>query len=236
MITFVAQASTSSGNLYTLDDSYTKIILECGLPISKIRKLLGFKISEYSGALCTHLHADHSQGAKGLVDSCVDLWASKETIEATGLTGHHRAHEVKPMDVFVIGTWTIKAFDTEHDCEGCLGFYMVNSLNEGILFATDTAYVKYRFNNLHTIAIECNYDLDLLNESIEEGRVDRAAKPRIMHSHASLETVKEMLLANNLSKLREVHLLHISSRNGLTELFKEEIQKIVGVPVYIAGE
>ena len=234
MLNFCSYASSSSGNMYSIDDSKTKLILEPGLPISKIKRRLGFKLSEYSGALCTHLHKDHSQGAKGMVESCIDLWTSKETIEAVGLSDHHRVHEIKPMDTFTIGTWKIKAFDTIHDCEGCLGFYMVNSLNEGLLFATDTAYIKYRFNNLHTIAIGCNFDIDLLNSNIESGIVDRAAKSRIMHSHASLETIKDMLMANDLSKVKEIFLLHLSDRNSSAADFKRQIQEITGVEVHVA--
>ncbi|HEM1811409.1 TPA: MBL fold metallo-hydrolase, partial [Listeria monocytogenes] len=52
-------------------------------------------------------------------------------------------------------------------------------------------------------------------------------------SHFSLENVKEFLNANDLSQLREIHLLHISSSNGDPNMFKNEIQALTGVPVYV---
>ncbi len=37
---FSALASGSTGNLYTLEDAETRIIIECGLPYKQIQKLL----------------------------------------------------------------------------------------------------------------------------------------------------------------------------------------------------
>jgi phosphoribosyl 1,2-cyclic phosphodiesterase len=81
--------------------------------------------------------------------------------------------------------------------------------------------------------VGCNYSLDLLNESISNEVTDVSAKSRIMHSHASLETVKTMLKENSLDNVEEIHLLHISSRNGDPERFKKEIQELTGKEVYV---
>jgi phosphoribosyl 1,2-cyclic phosphodiesterase len=51
----------------------------------------------------------------------------------------------------------------------------------------------------------------------------------------SLKTVKDMLRANDLSQVKEIHLLHLSDRNSSAKLFKKEIQELTGKPVYIAG-
>ncbi|EDO0821657.1 MBL fold metallo-hydrolase, partial [Listeria monocytogenes] len=56
---------------------------------------------------------------------------------------------------------------------------------------------------------------------------------RVLQSHFSLENVKDFLKANDLSQLREIHLLHISEKNGDKERFKKEIQAMTGVPVYV---
>ncbi|MCP7855473.1 hypothetical protein JKR18_02825, partial [Listeria monocytogenes] len=57
-------------------------------------------------------------------------------------------------------------------------------------------------------------------------------KKRVLQSHFSLENVKDFLKANDLSHLREIHLLHISEKNGDPERFKNEIQAMTGIPVY----
>jgi len=56
MITFKSYASSSKGNLYTVDNGKTKIMLECGLPIKKIKEKLGFRVHEISACLISHEH------------------------------------------------------------------------------------------------------------------------------------------------------------------------------------
>jgi hypothetical protein len=51
----------------------------------------------------------------------------------------------------------------------------------------------------------------------------------------NLQTVKGFLQANDLSRVQEIHLLHLSAANSDGVLFKREIQKTTGKPVTIAG-
>lgn len=157
---------------------------------------------------------------------------SAETAEALGVSAHHRVYPIQEWEGhYTIGTWWLSPFDAVHDTP-CLGFYLISG-DERLLYLTDSAYCRYKFPGLTQIMVSANYDLDLLNANIESGKIDRAAKARLMHSHASLSTIKELLRANDLSKLKEVHLLHLSSRNADAERFKKEIGEIVGVPVYV---
>ena len=52
----------------------------------------------------------------------------------------------------------------------------------------------------------------------------------------ALENVKDILKANDLSKVNEIYLIHLSDGNSNAEQFKREIQELTGKPVYIAGE
>ena len=58
---------------------------------------------------------------------------------------------------------------------------------------------------------------------------------RIMESHFSLEHAIGMLKANDLTRLEEIHLIHLSSQNSNAKYIKSEIQKVTGVPVYVGG-
>jgi phosphoribosyl 1,2-cyclic phosphodiesterase len=60
-----------------------------------------------------------------------------------------------------------------------------------------------------------------------------AHKKRVMRSHFSLDNVKEFLRANDLSKVKEIHLLHLSDGNSDEARFKREIQELTGKPVFI---
>ena len=113
---------------------------------------------------------------------------------------------------------------------------MLASGGEKLLFITDSFYCRYRFAGLTRIMIECNHSYEILNRNVESGALPQAMEKRLMQSHFSLERVKEFLQANDLSRLQEIHLLHLSDGNSDAVQFKREIQQLAGKPVYIAGE
>jgi len=163
----------------------------------------------------------------------IDCYMSRGTAEALGLSGH-RLHIIKAKQQFRIGTWTILPFETQHDAAEPLGFLLANQAGEKCLYLSDTMYCKYRFHGLTHVAIECNYSLDILKRNVEAGVVPKELKGRILKSHFSLENVKKFLQANDLSKVQEIWLLHLSEQNSCEKRFKEEVQKITGKPTYIA--
>ena len=178
-------------------------------------------------------YADHSKAVKDIMRAGIDCYISAGTAEALGLSGH-RLNIIKAKQQFRIGTWTILPFETQHDAQEPLGFLLANQDGEKLLYATDTYFIRYRFRGLTHIAVECNYSLDILRTNVANGSVEPVLKSRILKSHFSLENVKQFLKANDLSKVREIWLLHLSEQNSCEKRFKEEVQKITGKPTYIA--
>ena len=234
MVNFKSYASSSKGNLYTVDDGTTRLMIECGLPFTKTKEALDFQVSSIDGVLISHCHADHSRAAKDLAKAGLDIYTSKGTIEALGLSGH-RIHAIPAHQQFSLGTWQILSFDTIHDAPEPLSFLLANAMRERLLYVTDSCYLKYRFKNLSVIAIECNHSAAALKENVAAGIVPRAVRSRIIQSHFSIENVKQFLRVTDLSKLQEVHLLHLSDSNANAQQFKREIQALCGKEVYIAG-
>jgi phosphoribosyl 1,2-cyclic phosphodiesterase len=178
-------------------------------------------------------YADHSKAVKDIMRAGIDCYMSRGTAEALGLSGH-RVHIIKAKQQFRIGTWAVLPFDTQHDVAEPLGFLLANQDGERLLYATDTYFIRYRFRGLTHIAVECNYSLDILRTNVEAGTVDKALKNRILKSHFSLENVKRFLQANDLSKVQEIWLLHLSDGNSDEARFKREIQELTGKMVFIA--
>lgn len=232
MMRFDVLASGSGGNCYRISDGQTELLLECGISLRQIREGLDFGLSSIAGCLLSHEHLDHSKACGPVLYTGVDIYASQGTIDALGLSGH-RVHAVKVLHPFTIGTWTVLPFDTEHDAAEPLGFVLTSGADKA-LFATDTAYIRYRIPGLTHVLIECNYDLDVLNRSVREGKVQPVVKRRIVRNHMSLQRVKDFLQANDLSAVRQIWLLHLSNDNSDAERFKHEIQQITGKEVYIA--
>lgn len=231
MVSFDSFASSSGGNLYRVTDGTSSLLLECGLQIKKIRKALGHKLHEVGACLVTHEHTDHSKAAKDIMTAGIDLYCSRGTAEALGIASHHRTRIIEAMRQFSIGPWVVLPFDAIHDAAEPLGFLIRHESGEKILFATDTFYIKYRFPGLTLIAIECNYSKRTMKEDMHP-----AQRHRLLRSHLSLETVLDFLDANDMSMVRELHLLHLSDDNSDAEYFKEKIQGATGIPVIIEAK
>lgn len=233
MINIKTLASGSSGNAYWISDGHTELLLECGIKFKDIQIALDFDTSKLAGCLVTHEHKDHTKGLKDVLRSGINVYATQGTIDQEGIS-HHRLKPIKAKNQFDIGTWTILPFDVEHDVAEPVGFLLANQQGEKLLFATDTYYVKYKFKGLTHIMLECNYSLKILIENIESGRIHQGMKNRLVKSHFSLENVKEFLKANDLSRVQEIHLLHLSDTNSNEQEFKKAIQELTGKIVHIA--
>lgn len=233
MIKIRTLASGSSGNAYHIDDGHTQLLLECGIRFKDIQIALDFKTSNLAGCLVTHEHKDHCGGIKETLKSGINCYMSNGTADEIGIE-HHRIKRVQAKQQFQIGTWTILPFDVQHDVSQPYGFLLQNIDGDKLLFATDTYYIKYRFKGLTHLMIECNYSMEILNENISNSRVHKGMKQRLIQSHFSLENVKEFLKANDLSKVQEIHLLHLSDTNSNESEFKRSIAALTGKLVYIA--
>lgn len=233
MIEITALASGSKGNCYRITDGSTPLLIECGIPWKELQRGLNFKVSELAGCLISHEHQDHCKAIREVVKAGVDCYLSQGTAEALDVTGH-RIKTVKAKKQFKVGSWTVLPFDTEHDVAEPLGFLLVNRSGEKLLYATDTYYIRYQFPGLTHIMVECNYGRDLLDANLEAGLIPVALRDRLIQSHFSLENVKGFLQANDLSKVHEIWLLHLSDGNSDAERFKREIQELTGKMVFVA--
>jgi len=233
MVEFKSYASSSAGNFYTVSDGHTKLMIECGIPVRKIKEALNFKLSEIQGCLASHVHQDHIKAANDIMKAGIDLYALRETIEAADLSGH-RVHEIKALKQFRIGTWTIKPFNLIHSVP-CVGLLLVSDNGDRLIFITDSQYAPYRFKrSAHILAVECNYDLSILKHNLKTGALALEVAKGVIQNHMSLETCKEFFRVNDMSKVQAIHLLHLSEMNADPAMFKREIQRITGRPVYVA--
>lgn len=226
-------ASGSTGNAYRISDGKTSVLLDAGIPIKAIKIALDFHVHDISGCLITHAHGDHAKAAKDLAKAGVNIYTSSGTIEACDLSGH-RIKQVAALQEFNIGSFAVLPFDVQHDAPEPLGFLLTSrATGEKLLYFTDTYYIKYRFEGLTHIMGECNYSMDLIKKSVQNGYIPVDLVPRLVKSHMSLEHFIDLLKANDLSKVKQIYLLHLSNNNSDANRFKEEVQKVTGTEVYV---
>lgn len=234
MITVRPLASSSAGNAYAITDGRTPLLLEAGLNYRSMQIALNFKMSQIDACLITHEHLDHCKSVRELLKNGFDVYASAGTWAALDIV-HHRAHVVEAHTPFTIGTWSILPFDVQHDVSEPMGYLLANQSGDKLVFLTDTYYCRYRFEGLTHIMLETNYSLKILDDNIAAGRVPAVMRKRLIRSHFSIEHAKEFLLANDLTKVVEIWLLHLSDTNSDEASFKREIQQLTGKQVYVAG-
>lgn len=176
-------------------------------------------------------HKDHCKALKDIVKAGIDCYMSQGTAEALKATGH-RIKTIRAREQFKVGTWTILPFELQHDAAEPLGFLLANTAGEKLLYITDSYYCRYRFNGITHLMIECNHSYDILRANVESGALPVELKNRLIKSHFSLENVKEFLKANDISKVQEIWLIHMSDGNSDEARFKKEIQELTGKPTY----
>lgn len=235
MITIKPLASSSAGNAYLIDDGHTKLLLEAGIRYKDIQRGVGFRMSEIAGCLVTHEHQDHCKSVREVMKAGVDVYASYGTWDALRLDGHHRAHPVQSQQSFELGTWRILPFDVQHDVSEPLGYLLANDAGDKLVFLTDTYYCKYTFSGLTHIMLEANYSKEILEQNVASGRLPSVLARRLLRSHMSLETALEFLRANDLGRVQEIWLIHLSDGNSDEALFKRKVQELTGKQVYVAG-
>lgn len=224
-------ATGSTGNCYLIDDGQTRLLIELGITFKRIQQALNYETSKVAAALISHSHQDHCKGVQGALNASMDIYMSKATTDELGIE-HNRIKQYTNKQQFRIGSFTVLPFDVKHDVENH-GFLIQSDNGERLLFATDTYYVKYKFTGLTHLMIECNYSEAILDENIERGTIHEFLSKRIKASHFSLENVLEFLKANDLSKVQEIHLLHLSNSNSDEEMFKKAVQEATGKLVFV---
>lgn len=218
-------ASGSSGNCYILETKEESLILECGINIKDIVMGINYDLSKVKGCLISHSHSDHSKSVKKILDKSIDVFTGEETIKELGIISH-RLHQVIPKVSFKVGGFTILPFDVKHDVQ-CMGYLIYHEDIGKVLFATDTYYLEYKFNDCNYVMIECNYDEDILHQL-------PPWRARTIKSHMSMQTCIEALKTWNLSKCKNILLIHLSSDNGDPVKFQEEVQKATEINTIIA--
>jgi phosphoribosyl 1,2-cyclic phosphodiesterase len=226
-------ASSSRGNLYEVSDGDTRILAECGLNFKRMQALLPCPVTEYAACLVTHEHKDHSRSASTLLARGVDVYATAGTAAAAGLLPSPRLHPVAAGAQFDLGTLRVKPFATVHDCAEPVG-YLIHSASTGerLAFATDTAFVRYRFPGLTEIAVECNHSLEQLARS----DLPEVVRERARRTHFALENVCAWLVGLDLRHVRRIWLLHLSAAHADAAGFQRAVRQVTGVETVVCPE
>lgn len=224
-MTFTSYASSSAGNLYTVSDGETTLMLECGLRYSVLSKRLGAALDGVSACLITHEHTDHSNAHRELTSRGVSVYASVGTAKALD---NDLIRKLQARERVSIGSMTVLPFTVYHDASEPFGYLIRGSDGEKLLFATDTAGIPVRADGVNVLAVECNHDRRLIS----------GQKPwqlRVAKEHMSVDMLCEYMDTFDRSALRAVYLLHLSDRHSDEAAFVKRIRDRYSIDVIACG-
>jgi len=223
--------SSSSGNGYLLQDSQgNSLILEAGIKLKEIKKVLDFNLKGVKGCLISHRHGDHIKYAAEMMAAGIDVYTGDDN----SLSGH-RFIPIKEMQTVQIGPFKVKSFPLIHDVQ-TFGYLIDHEESGKVCFITDTAYCAYNFSGLNNIIIEANYCQDIMMRRFLDGSLNAMVRDRTTKSHMSFQNTLEFLSANDLSKVNNIVLIHLSSGNADPEQFHKRTTEHTGKTVHIASK
>lgn len=221
--------SSSKGNCYLLQGQHETLIIEAGVRFAEIKKALNFDLGKVAGAIVTHQHKDHSFCVGDLLKSGIHVYSHETTYGGDS----YFFHAVEPMKSYMIGGFRITALPAKHDVP-CFA-YVINHAESGkILFLTDSVSFDYSIKGVKHLLVEANYSDKILEENILKGIEPASMRGRLLCSHCELQTTKSIIEAQQTQNVREVVLLHLSSRNSQPAAFESEIIADTGLVTYVA--
>ena len=224
--------SGSSGNAYIIGDGKTSLLLDCGLPIRKLQEATGHKISSLDACFITHSHSDHCKAHRDVARLGVDIYTHPDTIAKMKAAGH-RYKTIRHGQQFTVGTFDILPFDLVHDVTNTGWLCQSRETGEKLVYVTDTMYLPYRFQGVTHWLIECNNDLETMEENVEAGSLDRSLKYRIQRNHMNVDTLMGIFEANDMSTAEQIYLIHLSNDNSREGEFLDRTIKATGAQVIV---
>jgi phosphoribosyl 1,2-cyclic phosphodiesterase len=158
----------------------------------------------------------------------IDVFATEKTFASDMLKNVHKM-PIEKGKTYQVGGFKFTSFSVQHDAADPVGFLIHHEDCGKVLFLTDTYYCKYSFPGLNNIIIEANYSDKLIGDKNE------FLRNRILRSHFSLENCIGLLKANDLSKVNNIVLIHLSDTNSNEIEFKLEVEKETLKEVFVAS-
>jgi phosphoribosyl 1,2-cyclic phosphodiesterase len=183
------------------------------------------------GVLVTHEHIDHIRGLRVLLKQLsVPLYATAATLDALwesdAVPDEARLEEVEGGPFSVEG-FTIQAFRTSHDAVGSCGYRVQTPAGRVVSLATDlgkmTAEVFCMLEGAHVVALESNYDRDML----QTGPYPAYLKRRIASVQGHLSNKDSAAAVAQLvgGGCSQIVLCHLSEENNRPDLVLKAVEE-----------
>lgn len=218
-------ASSSHGNAYLIADGESRILLECGIPFKRLQAALDYTVQDLDGCFITHEHKDHAGHVAQLIKRGVPVYATPGTVAALELEGITPLLMIPGNSLGApvrVGSFIVVPFRVAHDAAEPVGYLIRDSQGEKLAFATDLVNIAYRLPGIHTLAIEANYDEEILSRN---SHLPDAVVKRIRNSHMEIHRLCEYISDLNLNECETIWLLHLSDASSDEGRFVDLVER-----------
>lgn len=227
----VALSSGSKGNVYYVETSKNKILLDAGRNYKYIKDKLSeinVDIKEINYVIISHNHTDHIAALKSLIEkvNVTVVIPQKMFYEISEINDYE--HVIIYEDEIDLDGIKIDAIHSSHDAVDSRNF-IINDNGVKLGYVTDTGYINNRnfkkLNNLDMYLFESNHDIEML----QNGPYPAWLKKRVLSDigHLSNNLAGFYLSKFIGSKTKKVILIHLSETNNLPEIALKTVKEVL---------
>jgi phosphoribosyl 1,2-cyclic phosphodiesterase len=223
---FSSIGSGSAGNGLVVEQSSTRLLLDCGFGLRDAEQRLArinLMPDQITGILITHEHEDHAGGVFKLARKYrIPVWLTHGTLKMV-----ERILPSEPLDLRIIDSHTkfnindieVTPFPVPHDAREPVQYTFSNGAKKlGVLTDTgsSTPHIQEILSGCHGLVLECNHDIDMLMNGIYPISLKQRVSGRL--GHLDNTTAAEILSKLDNSNLKHIVAAHLSEKNNKPEL------------------
>ncbi|MEK6594174.1 MAG: MBL fold metallo-hydrolase [Pseudomonadota bacterium] len=227
---FASLGSGSEGNGLVVEAGKTRILLDCGFGIgdTAVRLArLGLEPAGLDAIIVTHEHADHIDGVARLARKHeLPVYLTYGTL--TALDNRRSAiAQITVIDShtpFSIGDIEIRPYPVPHDAREPAQYVFSDGKSSlGVLTDTgaSTPHIETMLSGLDALVLECNHDLDMLENSKYPPYLKQRIAGRL--GHLDNASAAQLLAGVDCSRLQHFLAAHLSQQNNTPELARAAV-------------
>ncbi len=241
---FASLGSGSAGNCMVIEKAHTHLLLDCGFGqremINRLQKL-ALTPEQITGILVTHEHDDHAKGAfKFAARYNIPIWLSHGTLKMTERflpdNTHISLNVIDSHTKFHIEQLEITPYPVPHDAREPTQFtFSDGNYKLGVLTdaGSSTLYIEQVLNQCDALVLECNHDLQMLENGPYAWPLKKRVSSRL--GHLDNDSAASLLAKLDNSKLKHIIAAHLSAKNNTQELAKKALSQALNCEMAWVG-